>query len=127
MTAIAIVEDDESILDATKLLIELHGWEPRPYADAESFLADQDRVPACDCLLLDPHLPGKSGLDVARAMAGSPMPIVVITARPDSAVTRAILALGACAVITKPVGDQQLLAVIAGLLPLQGNGGAPPS
>lgn len=117
MIAVAVVEDDASILDAAQLVIEANGWEARPYADGEAFLDDYRRRPDCDCVVLDPHLPGISGVDVMRALADAQVPIVVLTARPDSAVTRTLVELGARAVVTKPVSDLKLLEIIASVLP----------
>jgi FixJ family two-component response regulator len=117
VVVIAFVEDDPSILDAARLVIEAMGWEARLYPDGESFVDDYRQRPNCDCLVLDPHLPGISGVDVARAVADRQVPVVVLTAHPDSALTQAVVKLGARAVMTKPVSEQKLLEAIAAVLP----------
>ncbi len=114
---VAVVEDDPLILDAVKLVLEAQGWEARAFATGEDFLADYRERPRCDCLLLDPHLPGIDGRMVAEALAGSQVPILVITAHPDSPLTRAVLRSGARALITKPVGAVELVQRIEQLLP----------
>lgn len=113
---IAVVEDDPYILDALQLVLEAHGWEARTFLTGEEFLADFCSRPECDCLLLDPHLPGIDGGKVAESVAPSGVPILVITARPDSTLTRTLVEQGARGVITKPVGEAELVARIAALL-----------
>jgi FixJ family two-component response regulator len=117
VVVIALVEDDASVLDAAKLVIEANGWEARPYADGESFVDDYRNHSDCDCLVLDPHLPGMSAVDVMRAVTERRLPVVVLTAQPDSALTRTLVKLGARAVMTKPVSERKLLEVIGGVLP----------
>ncbi len=114
---VAVVEDDLSILDAVTLVLEDRGWRARPYATGEAFLTDYGQGAKCDCLLLDPHLPGISGVEVAHAMAGSGVPILVVTARPDSPLTRTLVHDGASAVIVKPVSAGELVERIEQLLP----------
>lgn len=121
MVVIALVEDDASILDAVELVIEANGWEARPYSNGEAFVADHRQRPDCDCLVLDPHLPGISGVDVMHAVAHEQLPVVVLTARPDSELTRMLVKLGVRAVMTKPVSEPKLLETIgAFLLPERG-------
>ena len=113
---VAIVEDDHSILDALALVLQGDGWETCVFDSGESFLADYHCGRKYDCLLLDPHLAGVTGAEVAEAVAGTGLPVLVITARPDSPLTKAVTALGARAVITKPVGAGELVETIAELV-----------
>jgi FixJ family two-component response regulator len=107
---IAIVEDDEAILDAVQILLEGEGWQVRTYSSGGAFLQDlDDRQP--DCVILDPHMPGLSGADVARSMARehADIPIIGLTARPNSWVTEAMLHAGARVILRKPVTFESLL------------------
>lgn len=117
--AVAVVEDDASILDAVQLVLEAVGWDVYPYATGEAFLADLRMGRIFHCLLLDPHLPGLSGLEVVQAMSreGVSIPFVVLTAHPDSPVTLALRDLGARAIILKPVQASALTAAIAAAVP----------
>lgn len=117
MVVVAVVEDDASILDAIRLVLEDEGWDARMYPTGEAFLADLERGNAFDCVLIDPHLPGKTGAEVALALAGSGVPMLVLTARPDSPLTSLVAQLGARAVITKPVDALALTAAIGAWLP----------
>jgi FixJ family two-component response regulator len=116
VVVVAVVEDDPSILDATQLVLESLGWQACPYATAEAFLTDLEGGKAFDCVLLDPHLPGKSGAEVARGLADSGIPVLVFTARPDSPLTIATARYGANAVFTKPVDAAALTDAIEALV-----------
>lgn len=116
MTVIAFLEDDVSILDAGRLVMEANGWVVRPYSNGEAFVEDHRQHPDFDCLVLDPHLPGISGVDVMRAVADEHLPVVVLTAWPDSALIQAMVKLGARAVMIKPVSESRLLQTIDAFL-----------
>ena len=60
---IHIVDDDPSVRDALTLVFELEGYDATGFGTGAEFLASaRQAVP--DCVLLDVHMPGKSGLDV---------------------------------------------------------------
>lgn len=105
----AIVDDDTSILDSMTLLIEAEGWAASVHASGEDFLANHHRAGKIDCLILDPHLDGITGAEVARALIGSQIPIIVLTARPESPITRRISMLGSFTILTKPVKPHILI------------------
>jgi FixJ family two-component response regulator len=112
VVAIAIVDDDESILDAMTLLVEGQGWDAKVYASGEAFLDDYHHNGKIDCLILDPHLGGISGADVAQALNGSNIPIIGLTARPESPVTQSIIELGVETMLTKPAQPKHLVETI---------------
>ncbi len=64
-----------------------------------------------DLILLDLRLPGMSGFDVCRTIRRqSEVPIIIVSARPDSHDIVAGLELGADDYVTKPFEDHELLA-----------------
>ena len=78
-----------------------------------------------DVVLLDLMLPDAHGVEVAgaiRSVAGSTrMPIVVVTAHTDAAEQLDPSRFGAECVLTKPVGDEQLVSAVRHCL------GSPPT
>ena len=60
---ICIVDDDDSVADSLKSLLETFGLDVRCYTSGAEFLADHRRGVA-GCLLIDQHMPGLNGLDV---------------------------------------------------------------
>jgi len=84
MTAIiSIVDDDESVREATKSLVRSLGYIALTFSSAEEFLASEC-VRDTACVITDLHMPGLSGLDMQSRLIveGYKVPIVFITAYP---------------------------------------------
>ena len=84
---ISIVDDDESIRDATKRLVRSLGYDAAAFASAEEFLSS-DRLNDTVCVVTDVQMPGVSGIELQSrlAAAGHRIPIIFITAYPDERV-----------------------------------------
>jgi FixJ family two-component response regulator len=110
---IAIVDDDSSTLDAIGLLLDAHGFDVRVFDSAEAFLG-RDSSEQIDCLLLDIHLGGLSGIGLRRRLqaAGSTLPVIFITALDDAATRGQALRAGCVAYLQKPVLANQLMDAI---------------
>ncbi len=108
-----VVDDDASVRTALKRLLGSVGFACQTFGTADEFL----RTPRTDgpqCLVLDLRLPGTSGLDVQRELAGieRPMPIIFITGHGDIPVTVRAMKAGASEFLTKPLREQELLEAI---------------
>jgi FixJ family two-component response regulator len=114
---IALVEDDESVLEALDSLLDVVGYEVLPYHSAEELL-DSGRLPDIDLLITDIGLPGISGIELLRIIRTRKMqlPSLVITARGEAAVQQAALEAGARRLFQKPLDNTQLLETIQFLL-----------
>ncbi len=110
---IAIIDDDEAILDSARLVLEAEDWLARLYTQGDQFVADLSSAPP-DCLVLDPHLPDMSGLEVAEHVAHTRLqiPIIVWTAQPHSPQVADILRADVHVVLTKPVAAEPLIKEI---------------
>ena len=112
-----MVDDDPSVLRALTRLLLAAGLEARGYPSPAAFL--QAHNPATPgCLVLDVALPGLDGLEVQKALAVSDCarPIVFITGRGDIPTTVRAMKGGAVDFLTKPVNDEDLLAVVRSAL-----------
>ena len=110
---VAIVDDDQSMRDATSNLLEAAGLSTATFADAESFLESAGERRAA-CLLADMRMPGMSGLDLHRHLvaSGTPIPTVLITAyASDEARARARKA-GIVCCLAKPFAPDELLECV---------------
>jgi FixJ family two-component response regulator len=107
---IAIVEDDAAMRDALADLIEVFGFEPRPFDGSESFLAAHSPG-LFNCLITDLNLAGDSGFRLQQRLhlLEPSLPIIIISAQENPATRELALAGGALAYITKPIDDQVLL------------------
>ncbi|WP_353641788.1 response regulator transcription factor [Mesorhizobium sp. WSM2239] len=114
---VIIVDDDASVREALSELILSAGFQPASFASTRELL-DADLLDKPGCLILDVRMPGASGLDLQRQLAGNgnPKPIIFLTGHGDIPMTVQAMKAGAVDFLTKPVRDQTLLdAVIAGI------------
>ena len=64
---ISIVDDDFSVRESTKELVESLGYEALTFASAEEFLESQ-RLSDTSCLITDLQMSGLSGIDLQRRL-----------------------------------------------------------
>ena len=114
---VSIVDDDDSVREATSGLLESHGYMTAAFASAEEFL-QSSRVEETACLLTDLRMPGASGIELQRRLvdAGRRIPTIVVTAHPEAHMRSAALSAGAIAFLTKPVSEQRLLSCLESAL-----------
>lgn len=113
MPYIAVVDDEEPIRKALGRLLRASGMEVDCFASGREFL----QAPAgrkVDCVVLDLHMPGMSGLQVLAELRAQqrPLPVVVITAHDSPEVRGQCLAAGARAYLRKPLDAPVLLDAI---------------
>jgi FixJ family two-component response regulator len=112
-TCVAIVDDDESVRKALRRLLRARHFDAEVYASGEEFLESlEENQP--DCLVLDLHMPGMTGLDVQRHLTKSDIrvPVVVITGHDQPGGRSRCLSAGAFAYLCKPLDDEALLQAI---------------
>ncbi len=112
-----VVDDDISVREALELLIRNEGWQPETFATAQEFLAYPPAL-APSCLVLDVTLPDLNGLELQERIAAErmDMPIIFITGFGDVPMTVRAMKAGATEFLTKPFGDDVLLAAIRNAL-----------
>jgi len=108
-----IVDDDQGVRDALRRLISSVGLGVQVFATAQDFLTAR-RPDAPGCLVLDVRLPGLSGLDLQRELAGLDvsLPIVFLTGYGDIPMSVRAMKAGAVEFLTKPFREQDLLDAI---------------
>src|SRR5215467_8515283 len=114
---VAIVDDDRSVQNALKDLMESAGLEARCFGSAEEFLQWDHRNQTAS-LVTDIRMPGMSGLDLqARLNAEeSRIPIIFITARGDEEMKILAMKAGALGFLSKPFDDEVLLEKVRAAL-----------
>jgi len=110
---VCIVDDDDSVRESLTGLLRSIGYDARPFASAEEFLATPDALLA-DCAILDVTMPGLSGADLQERLLsrGCKLPLVFITARTESALHTRLLERGAVACLVKPLHQDDLLDAV---------------
>jgi DNA-binding NtrC family response regulator len=121
MPSILIVDDDIAIREALSEALADLGHTPCSVADGAAALAwlAQHRA---DAVLLDLRMPGLEGMEVLRRIRSQtdPLPVAVLTAVPTSANTIEAMRLGAVDHLTKPIGREELSALVTRLLAATG-------
>ena len=107
---VVIVDDDRSVQNALKDLMESAGLSARCFGSAEEFLEWDMRNQAA-CLLLDIRMPGMSGLELQAKLnaEGFHIPIIFITAHGDAKMKMRAMKAGAVEFLSKPFDDEVLL------------------
>jgi FixJ family two-component response regulator len=107
-----VVDDDVSVRESLRLLIESIDWQPETFGSGREFLS-RPRIWSPSCLVLDLLLPDLNGLDVQRLLADrTDMPIIFITGHNDVPMTVRAMKAGAVEFLTKPVLADPLLGAI---------------
>jgi DNA-binding response OmpR family regulator len=107
---ILIVEDDDHIRTALRLMFEGVGFDVDDAPSGEVGLAFFSRM-AADVAIVDVMLPGMSGFETCQALrATSDLPIVIVSARDETADVVLGLESGADDYVIKPFVPEELLA-----------------
>jgi FixJ family two-component response regulator len=124
---VAIVDDDESVGNAIKVLMRSIGLVAHAFSSGEEFLLSPELARA-DCLVVDFDMPRMSGLDLHNNLSrlGKVIPTVMITAYPSDDIRARALQAGIICYLPKPFDESDLLNCIQTALDrANGKRGAP--
>jgi FixJ family two-component response regulator len=108
-----VIDDAAEVRIALSRLLTSVGYRVRLFDSARAFLdLKDDETPGC--LLLDISMPGLTGLDLQRELAGTKYlrPIIFLTGYGDVHTSVHAMKAGAVDFLTKPIDDEQLFAAI---------------
>ena len=108
-----LVDDDAGVLKALSRVLRGRGYNVRPYASSQAFLADHDPA-APGCAVLDVAMPGLDGLKLQQALTAgeAQRPVIFITGRGDVPTSVRAMKAGAVDFLTKPVSGEALVEAI---------------
>ena len=117
VSLISIVDDDESVREATTGFLKSNGFRAEVFASAEEFLASP-HLAETKCLILDVQMPGITGLELQRRLAvgNHRIPIIFITAHQEPKIRNEAMRAGAVDFLSKPVSEEALLHAIRSAL-----------
>jgi FixJ family two-component response regulator len=110
---IAIVDDDESFRYATVSFIRSLGYSAEAFASADAFI-ESNAVGNTDCLITDVQMPGMSGIELQNYLLarGNRVPVIFVTAFPETEARGRALRAGAVGFLGKPFGDENLISCL---------------
>jgi FixJ family two-component response regulator len=106
-----IVDDDPHVCKGLQRLFEAAGYFALTLRSGED-LFQALRLILPDCLVLDMHLPGVSGLEVQRQL-GKRFPVIAVSGDDEPSLAHKALELGASAFLAKPLESDKLLRIVA--------------
>jgi FixJ family two-component response regulator len=110
---ISIVDDDESVREATKGLVRSLGYGAAAFASAEEFLQSK-QINDTECVISDVQMSGLSGVELQSKLIadGNRTPIIFITASQEERTHAKALNAGAIGVLSKPFNEERLIEYI---------------
>ena len=110
---VAIVDDDESMRDTTKDLLESAGFSAVVFAGAADLLKFA-RLNEVSCLISDMRMPKMTGLELYLHLIGSnrAVPTILMTAYPDERTQAQAIEARVLCYLIKPFAAEDLLAYV---------------
>jgi RNA polymerase sigma factor (sigma-70 family) len=110
---IFIVDDDPSVRESTKLMLESVGFNVKTFLSAQDFLKAKAGE-GLGCLILDVRMPGISGLELQEKLisAKTALPVIFITGHGTVPMSVRAMKAGAVDFLQKPFEEQDLLDAI---------------
>jgi len=110
-SAVYLLDDDPSILKATRRLLDSVGWKVEAFSDPIAFL-EHAAIHCPELAVIDMVMPDMNGLEVqTRLRCVSPSTrVIVLTAKDDPSVRRLAMNAGASAFFIKGVESGEFLA-----------------
>jgi FixJ family two-component response regulator len=110
---VAIVDDDESIRETTKDLLESAGYSAAVFAHAAGLLKSRRLSQVC-CLIADMRMPKVTGLELHQHLVASNrvIPTILMTAYPDERAQAQAIKANVVCYLVKPFVADELLACV---------------
>jgi FixJ family two-component response regulator len=108
---IALIDDDEAVLDSLRLFLTRNGIETSCFTSADLFASTLDGDQGFDCIIADVRMPGMSGLELVDFLSARSVhpTIILITGHGDVEMAVSALKKGALDFIEKPFDERRLL------------------
>lgn len=115
---VLLIEDEPNLIEAIRFVLSRGGWAVQTHSDGATALA-RIREARPDVVVLDVMLPGRSGFDILDELRADPdlsaTPVLMLTARGQSADRARAERAGASRYMTKPFSNAEVLASINAL------------
>ena len=111
---VAIIDDDEALCTSLADLMRSMNYRTESFTSAVALLTSSN-VALFDVMITDVHMPGMSGLDLARKLRELDImtPVILITALADRQLDNEAISVGAQSLLRKPLETEALLDCVA--------------
>jgi two-component system response regulator FixJ len=108
-----VVDDDASVRDSLRILLEASGFTVATYGAATEFLIAAPST-AGGCVLTDIRMPDLGGLELQERLSSREvrLPVIVMTGQGDVALAVRAMKAGAVDFLEKPFADEQLIDAV---------------
>jgi two-component system response regulator FixJ len=111
-SVVSVIDDDADVLESLRVMLKVRGYQVEVFRSAEDFLENRRTLPS-DCLIVDLHLPGMSGLDLQKRVAECcNTPIIMLTGHGDLPTAVCAMKAGAIDFLEKPCVSARLLSAV---------------
>jgi FixJ family two-component response regulator len=116
-TLISVIDDDESVREALRDLLDSLGFTVEAFASAVDFLASSN-IRDTSCLIADVQMPRMTGVELHSRLveSGYAIPTILITAYPYDSVRAQVLAEGVICYLSKPLDEAALVGCVRSVL-----------
>ena len=110
---VALVDDDEAVLDSLRMALESRSIAVRCFTSAEAFMESLDELRP-RCVVSDVRMPGWSGIELQQALKArdATLPLILITGHGDIPMAVNAIKEGAFDFIEKPFDYERLIESI---------------
>jgi len=116
---VLLIEDEPNIIEAISFILRQDGWKVSTVSDGKRAV-DMVGQLSPDLVILDVMLPGRSGFEILQELrlteSTKALPVLMLTAKGQSKDKQVAQALGVSHYMTKPFSNQDMLAVVRGLI-----------
>jgi PAS domain S-box-containing protein len=117
---ILLVDDEKALVAVTSEVLKHLGYEPVPFPDGATALAEFEADPArYDALITDEVMSGLSGTELARSVRKhrADLPIVLVSGYIGPLMTERAATAGVTEILKKPLHSRDIAAALARVLP----------
>ena len=111
---VALIDDDEPILDSLQLYLRRKGFAVSCFGTARAFLEALEAGSDFQCVVTDVRMPKMTGLELQRVLSErcQSLPLIMITGHGDISMAVSAVKAGAFDFIEKPIDERQLAVSI---------------
>lgn len=112
---VALIDDDEPILDSLQLYLRRKGFDVSCFTSARAFLGALETDPEFRCVVTDVRMPKMTGLELQQVLTErcQSLPMIMITGHGDIAMAVSAVKAGAFDFIEKPIDERRLTESIS--------------